>query len=483
MIKYFTRLLLFLTVSCSFSLIGQNQVGINTNTPDASSILHIESANRGLLIPRMTSVNRRAISSPAEGLMVFDTDTDTFWYSSGGGWTEIISNNQIPDGLGDTDSDTRIFLEFGIDNEQARFYQTGTEFMRMRGRRLEYRNTGSSVFIGDSAGANDDKVTNLNVFIGTRSGQFNDGGRRNVAIGYQSLQSNASENDNIAIGSMAANGAASVRRSIAIGTNTLQINSAEDFHVAIGHGIMPIQATGNNNLAMGNGALASSTAARSSTAVGVSAMGNNVSGVANVAIGTNAGLNSSSSSIYVGHQAGRQEISGGRLYIDNSNTTSPLIWGNFFSNTIQVNGNLHISTDLTYVGTITDVSDRRLKENIQQLEKVLPRLLKLQAFRYNLKEDQNKQKEIGLIAQDVKKVFPHACRVINNENKYLGVSYIQLLPITVQAINEQHAKINRASENTIKLDAEIDQLAREIENLKVILKKKSTSEELRANIY
>lgn len=51
----------------------QAQVGINTATPNSSAALDIVSSDKGMLIPRMTSTQRTAISNPAEGLMVYDT--------------------------------------------------------------------------------------------------------------------------------------------------------------------------------------------------------------------------------------------------------------------------------------------------------------------------------------------------------------------------------------------------------------------------
>lgn len=61
---------------------SQNNIGINTDTPDASSILDIVSEDKGLLIPRLTSSQRTSISNPANGLMVFDVDLDAFSYYS-----------------------------------------------------------------------------------------------------------------------------------------------------------------------------------------------------------------------------------------------------------------------------------------------------------------------------------------------------------------------------------------------------------------
>jgi hypothetical protein len=50
------------------------QTGIGTNTPDASAKLDITSSNKGFLVPRMTNAQRSAITSPANGLMVYQTD-------------------------------------------------------------------------------------------------------------------------------------------------------------------------------------------------------------------------------------------------------------------------------------------------------------------------------------------------------------------------------------------------------------------------
>jgi hypothetical protein len=54
------------------------QVGIGTVTPNASSVLDITSTTQGMLTPRMTTAQRTAIASPADGLMVYDTDLKLF---------------------------------------------------------------------------------------------------------------------------------------------------------------------------------------------------------------------------------------------------------------------------------------------------------------------------------------------------------------------------------------------------------------------
>ncbi|MBT2622193.1 hypothetical protein [Chryseobacterium sp. ISL-6] len=56
------------------ALFCQAQVGINTPNPDNSAALDIYSQNRGMLIPRLTTAQRNAIASPANSLLIYDTD-------------------------------------------------------------------------------------------------------------------------------------------------------------------------------------------------------------------------------------------------------------------------------------------------------------------------------------------------------------------------------------------------------------------------
>ena len=73
-----------------FTALGYAQVGINTNTPDASSALEIESTTGGILIPRLTQTQRDAITEPATGLMIYQTNQTTgFYFYDGTAWTKI----------------------------------------------------------------------------------------------------------------------------------------------------------------------------------------------------------------------------------------------------------------------------------------------------------------------------------------------------------------------------------------------------------
>lgn len=80
-------ILSFLLLSCSIYL--HAQVGIGTETPNASAILDVTSTSQGVLLPRMTTTQRDAIASPAAGLFIFNTTSNNLNMFNGGIWYEF----------------------------------------------------------------------------------------------------------------------------------------------------------------------------------------------------------------------------------------------------------------------------------------------------------------------------------------------------------------------------------------------------------
>ena len=74
-------------------------IGIKTPTPDQSAALDVSDTSRGLLIPRMSMSQRLNIQNPAEGLMVYQTDSSRgFWYWDGAQWQKNY-NSKFTDSL------------------------------------------------------------------------------------------------------------------------------------------------------------------------------------------------------------------------------------------------------------------------------------------------------------------------------------------------------------------------------------------------
>ena len=88
-------LVLLLFSIISFTSLAQ--IGIGTTSPDGSALLDITSTTQGLLVPRMTTAQRLAIKTPAQGLMVYDTGLDEFFFHTGTAWVLSLSQKKERD--------------------------------------------------------------------------------------------------------------------------------------------------------------------------------------------------------------------------------------------------------------------------------------------------------------------------------------------------------------------------------------------------
>lgn len=84
---------LFLLIIFSQDIFSQN-VGINTSgaIPNSAAIVDVNSSphnNQGMLIPRMTDTQRKALKSPATGLLIYNTTSNALDFYSGSGWQQI----------------------------------------------------------------------------------------------------------------------------------------------------------------------------------------------------------------------------------------------------------------------------------------------------------------------------------------------------------------------------------------------------------
>ena len=107
--------------------------------------------------------------------------------------------------------------------------------------------------------------------------------------------------------------------------------------------------------------------------------------------------------------------------------------------TIASNGNVTFSQDLTVSGDITVSSDQRLKSNIKSLGSTISKLMQIDGKTYTIKN--NGIEKIGILAQEVQKVFPEL--VSEDKNEMLAVNYQGLVPVLINALKEQDEKINR----------------------------------------
>ena len=82
------KLLAVCLLFCFIEIVTAQNIGIGITTPNASAILDVSSTTRGLLMPRMTTAQRNAISFPARGLQTVNTDDGCLDLFDGSAWTK-----------------------------------------------------------------------------------------------------------------------------------------------------------------------------------------------------------------------------------------------------------------------------------------------------------------------------------------------------------------------------------------------------------
>jgi hypothetical protein len=206
------------------------------------------------------------------------------------------------------------------------------------------------VFLGYQAGNVNTGISNTG--IGYRSLASNTTGTTNTAIGFISLQSNTTGESNTANGGWALTFNTTGSDNTAIGKSALSNNTSGWQNTATGSGALVLNTIGAANTAIGGGALFANTTGSYNTTIGQSALSFNTTGNNNTALGVQAGSNISTGNgnVFLGYQAGYSETGSNKLYIANSSTNPPLIYGDFSSGRVGL-GTTTPSEKLDVAGT------------------------------------------------------------------------------------------------------------------------------------
>ncbi len=251
----------------------------------------------------------------------------------------------------DADNNTKVTTEAVANEDRIRFYLGGTQKWSIsplgqwvpsnsnRNIRIGY-NTGNSLTTGAD-----------NVFMGYRAGQGTTSGGNLVGIGKYTLQDNTTGYSNIALGTSTLTNNTTGYANMGIGTSSLFNNTTGRNNTAVGVSALSLNVSGLQNIGIGTSSLYKTTAS-SNVGIGYQAGFNNTSGNNNIMIGNKAGfsnvtgvhntyiggtvgyLSTGSNNVFIGYQAGYNETASDRLYIANSSTATPLIFGNFASNVV-----------------------------------------------------------------------------------------------------------------------------------------------------
>jgi len=200
----------------------------------------------------------------------------------------------------------------------------------------------------------------------------NTAGRENTANGYKALYSNTSGRYNTAIGESSLFSNTIAYRNTATGSRALFSNTEGQGNVANGADALQGNTLGNNNTAIGYSALFQNSIGTENTAIGTSSLYFNTTGSYNVVLGSEANMynlegsnntivgykagrgtadHNKSGNIFIGYQAGYHETGDNKLYINNDSSGLPLIYGDFSTNILTINGNLESGYNSTASGS------------------------------------------------------------------------------------------------------------------------------------
>jgi hypothetical protein len=383
----------------SFGTVQSQSVGIGTLTPDNSAILDIKSTTKGLLAPRMSTVQRTAIATPVAGLLVYDTDTNSYWYYNGTIWgnlsitgtgtSNFLSKFSTPNTFGNSqffDNGTNIgintvspagklHIKGSADAWQlvidANATQSNTNplinLRKSDGSSLMWLNSDHpfNTFVGLYAGSANNAAggAQFNTFIGRDAGASNTTGSANTANGAQALQLNttgigntasgagALQNNSIGFGNTAF-GTEALQfntiaiRNTAIGFKALWLNTINFDNTAIGHSAL-LNNTGFQNTATGSSALKDNTTGSDNTATGAFALQKNINGIQNTAVGSQALYNNTTAdnNTAVGYYALQQNTIGtgntalgyNALLNNDGNANTAIGYKALFTNTFGAN--------------------------------------------------------------------------------------------------------------------------------------------------
>ena len=117
----------------------------------------------------------------------------------------------------------------------------------------------------------------------------------------------------------------------------------------------------------------------------------------------------------------------------------------------------------TFTGVMNIASDERLKNIKSRYSKGLKEVKQIKPIVFNYKNDPNKNENVGVIAQDLQKVFPEA--VVKMPSGYLGIDKLPLFFAMTNAMKEVNADTNAQLRRQENLEAEILELEKELQEL------------------
>ena len=389
------------------------------------------------------------------------------------------------------DSETPTARRHLIDFFQANSDGTYTNIGKFTTDKYGNIGIGKYVFESISLGSRDSFQGIENIAIGTNalsgctssdtcSPSTENTGYNNIAIGESTLVSNTKGFFNVALGFKALSNNTEGANNVAVGTVSMQNNTLGGGNVSVGDSSMRSNETGTGNTALGLASLAENKNGQYNVAIGAFSLDSITEGNNNVAIGAFSGrtnINSSS-----------------RLYIESNNDISiadTLIYGEFDNRVVKLNGktvtvgtsdatqvDIHGTTlnlakasgSKVYVGasgstvyikgSTYSTSDARLKNIGADFTSGLDKIDKINVKHFTFKDDKTKTPRVGVIAQDLQKIFPNS--VTKDDKGFLNINKDEMFYAVINSVKELHQMF---TDFCSSIKASVDSLAAKVVDL------------------
>jgi trimeric autotransporter adhesin len=448
-------LLLAFAVTQLFVRAHAQNVAINTDgsLPDSNAILDIKSANKGILIPRISSATRQSMTA-TKGLLVYDTTTNSFWFNNGTAWQNLSAGAGSWSLNGNSGTNSNNFI--GTTD-----YQPFT---------IKVANTVAGRISIDSQ----------IVSWGYYAGNANTTGYSNTTFGNFSLSKNTTGSGNTANGFFAMYNNTTGTDNTATGHDALYFNKTGSYNVAYGNASLMRSTTAKNNTAVGFSAMYTDTAGSYNTAIGTFSLGGNSEGHYNTAIGNRAlisnGIGSNNTAIGAGADVGGYTLSNATALGAGAiaNTSNKVRIGN--SAVTVIEGQVPFTTP----------SDGRYKFNVKDDVPGLGFITQLRpvTYQFDVKRFEAQQanasintnvlntgyneasmmRRSGFIAQEVEKAAMEAGYNFSGlitpktSQDHYGLSYESFVVPLVKAVQELNKKVEEQNNKIAGLQSQLDAL-------------------------
>ena len=281
---------------------------------------------------------------------------------------------------------------------------------------------------------------------------MNVGGHYNVSAIYRSLYRLTTGKHNVSLGAYS-------------GSNITD----GSYNIALGYDAGDSITTGDYNICIGKGSCSSSVASTVSgrfdnfskfdpTASYQFSIANIITGKGN---STSMSTTNTSNSVLVK----------GVMWVTNSVHTG--------NNTISTEGSISARGNIIYGGSLSNLSDIRLKNITGDNHSGLKEINQIQVKNFTYKNDEKKIPHVGVIAQELQKIFPNS--VFKDDKGYLSISQNEIFWAMVNSIKELCAKILGLDKRITALEEENARLKQQIEKQNLEFEKRLSKLEKKAD--